>query len=217
MLALTFLAISLTISSNAPAKPASIGIFGWGGNATETVIDFTKNDLLLGSQDPIFWFLVPLFGLISVGVCVGLNYAALALTNLFHLPYKYLTARPLWVRVEDVRFVFLPASRVCYCIDCNSGRSTVPAFAASSPRRRIITTCILLFLVSTFIPYQFAYLDAVLVQLSTCIRALHLVRENVSLLYSHQQILSKQLIQTSPSPPAPTIIFTITPTPSSSL
>ena len=38
----------------------------------------------------------------------------------------------------------------------------------------------LLFLVSTFIPYQFAYLDAVLVQLSTCTRALRLVRETVS-------------------------------------
>ena len=105
---MTFLAISLTISSNAPAKPASVGFFGWGGNATEIVIDFTKNDLLLGSQDPIFWFLVPLFGLISVGVCVGLNYAALALTNIFYLPYKYLTARPLWVRVEDVRYVSIP-------------------------------------------------------------------------------------------------------------
>ena len=41
----------------------------------------------------------------------------------------------------------------------------------------------LLFLVSTFIPYQFAYLDAVLVQLSTCTRALRLVRETVSSLH----------------------------------
>lgn len=67
----------------------------------------------------------------------------------------------------------------------NSGRSIATAFAASSPRRRIITTCILLFLVSTFIPYQFAYLDAVLVQMSTCTRALRLVRASVRLLPSH--------------------------------
>ena len=103
ILALTFFAISLTISSTAPTKPASTGFFGWGGNATESAIDFTKNDLLLGSQDSIFWFLVPLFGLISVGACVGINYAALGLTNLFYLPYNYLTARPAWVRVEDIR------------------------------------------------------------------------------------------------------------------
>lgn len=163
LLALTFLAMGLTISSAAPSRPASTGWLGWGRNATESAIDFTKNDLLLGSQDPFFWFLVPLFGLISVGICVGVNYATLALTNLFYLPYNFLTARPAWVRVEDV-----------------SGRSVAPAFAASSPRRRIITTCILLFFVSTFIPYQFAYLDAVLVQLSTCTRALRLVRETRS-------------------------------------
>ena len=103
ILALTFFAISLTISSTAPAKPASTGFFGWGVNATESAIDFTKNDLLLGSQDSIFWFLVPLFGLISVGACVGINYAALGLTSLFDLPYSYLTARPAWVRIEDVK------------------------------------------------------------------------------------------------------------------
>lgn len=103
LLALTFFAISLTISSAEPAQPTSAGWFSWRRNITETAIDFTKNDLLLGSQDPIFWFLVPLFGLLSVGACVGVNYAALGLTNLFYLPYTYLTARPTWVRVEDFR------------------------------------------------------------------------------------------------------------------
>ena len=103
LLALTFLAMGLTMSSAAPAKPAPTGWLFWGGNATESVIDFTKNDLLLGSRDPIFWFLVPLFGLVSVGICVGVNYAALGLTNLFYLPYNFLAARPAWVRVEDVR------------------------------------------------------------------------------------------------------------------
>lgn len=95
--------MGLTISSAAPPRPVSTGWLGEGVNATESAIDFTKNDLLLGSQDPIFWFLVPLFGLISVGICVGVNYATLGLTNLFYLPYNFLTARPAWVRVEDVR------------------------------------------------------------------------------------------------------------------
>lgn len=98
------LAFSLSISGASRPKPASTGLFGQRGNATESAIDFTKNDLLLGSQDPFFWFLVPLFGLISVGICVLVNYAVLALTNIFYLPYNYLAARPAWVRVEDIRY-----------------------------------------------------------------------------------------------------------------
>ena len=74
-----------------------------GGNATESLTDFTKNDLLLGSQDPIFWFLVPLFGVISAGACILINFAALGVTHLFYLPYHYLTARPSWARMEDIR------------------------------------------------------------------------------------------------------------------
>ena len=103
MLLLALTLLGLTISSAAPPSPASTGWLGWGGNATESAIDFTKNDLLLGSQDPIFLLLVPLFGLMSVGICVGVNYAALGLTHIFYLPYNFLTARPAWVRVEDVR------------------------------------------------------------------------------------------------------------------
>lgn len=108
LLALTLL--GLTISSAALSRPSSTGWLGWGRNATESTIDFARNDLLLGSQDPIFLFLVPLFGLISVGICVGVNCASLALTNLFYLPYKYLTARPAWVRVEDVRYAEIQVS-----------------------------------------------------------------------------------------------------------
>ena len=113
VVALTFLAASLTISSTNSPTTASKGLFGWGGNATETAIDFTKNDLLLGSRDPIFWFLVPLFSLISVGICVCINYAALGLTNLFYFPYKFLTARPSWVRVEDVRYDYFHVISWC--------------------------------------------------------------------------------------------------------
>ena len=110
MLLLALTLLGLTISSAAPSRPTSTGWLGWDGNATDSAIDFTKNDLLLGSQDPIFLFLVPLFGLISVGICVGVNYASLGLTNLFYLPYNFLTARPAWVRVEDVRYAKHPRS-----------------------------------------------------------------------------------------------------------
>ena len=90
------------------------------------------------------------------------NYAALAITHLFSILYSWLSVKPAWLRNEDKR------------------RAMSPAFAPSTPRRRIFTTAILLFLVSTVIPYQFAYLVACLVQVATCTRALRFARETRS-------------------------------------
>jgi hypothetical protein len=157
--ALTCLSVSLAQASAAPPYSSSTGFWGWGGNATETQIDFTKNDLLVGSQDPFFWFMVPLIGLVCVGACVLVNYTALAITHLFSILCSFLSVKPAWLRNEDKR------------------RAMSPAFAPSTPRRRILTTAILLFLVSTVIPYQFAYLVACLVQIATCARALRFARE----------------------------------------
>ncbi|KAI9054996.1 hypothetical protein LZ554_002139 [Drepanopeziza brunnea f. sp. 'monogermtubi'] len=158
LLALTCLAVSFAHSSSAPSETTS-GFWGWRGNATETQVDFTKNDLLVGSPDPFFWFMVPFIGLVCVGVCVMMNYATLLLTHIFSIVYGWLSFKPAWLRNEDKR------------------RATSSAFAPSTPRRRILTTVILLFLVSTVIPYQFAYLVACLVQLATCTRALRFARE----------------------------------------
>lgn len=102
LLALTFLAISFSIASSAPPRPY---LFHWRSNATNTAIDFTKNDLLLGSQDPIFWFLVPLSGLISAGVCVLLNMAALGLTYLLTVLYSFSVLKTPWPRSDEGRFV----------------------------------------------------------------------------------------------------------------
>lgn len=157
--ALTCLSVSLAQASAAPPYSSSTGFWGWGGNVTETQIDFTKNDLLVGSQDPFFWFMVPLIGLVCVGACVLVNYTALAITHLFSILYSFLSVKPAWLRNEDKR------------------RAMSPAFAPSTPRRRILTTAILLFLVSTVMPYQFAYLVACLVQIATCARALRFARE----------------------------------------
>lgn len=210
LLPLTFLAIFLAISSSASFKPSSAGFFYWRGNATEFAIDFTKNDLLLGSQDPFFWFLIPLCGLVSTGFCVVINYVALGITWLFYIPYNLLTARPAWAKHEDGWFTILEHLPQPFTDQFNR-KSTVPGFAAGSPRRRIITTLVLLFMVSTFIPYQFAYLDACIVQLATCTRALRLARETVKLpplsTWSYSDIHSdRELI----------IISTITPIQSSS-
>ena len=159
LVALTCLSISLAQTSSAPPQATSGGFWGWRGNATESQIDFTKNDLLVGTQDPFFWFMVPLIGLVCVGACVMINYAALALTHMFSVMYGWLSIKPAWLRNDDRR------------------RTPYPAFAPSTPRRRLLTTTVLLFLVSTVIPYQFAYLVACLVQIATCTRALRFARE----------------------------------------
>jgi len=130
------------------------GLFTCTQVATETILDFTKNDLLLGSQDAFFWFLIPLFGVISIGVCVMLNYAALLLTHLFAMVYAWT------LRLSG---------------------STNSAFVVSSLRRRLVVTGILIVLVWTVIPYQFLFIVLCIAQLATCVRALSLARENVSL------------------------------------
>jgi len=159
LLALTCYSVSLAQTSSQPPQTPSNAFWDWRGNSTDNQIDFTQNDLLVGSQDPFFWFMVPLIGLVCVGVCVMINYAALALTHGLTSLFGFLTVKPAWLRNEDKR------------------RAVSPAFAPSTPRRRILTTAILLFLVSTVIPYQFAYLVACLVQIATCTRALRFARE----------------------------------------
>jgi glycosylphosphatidylinositol deacylase len=159
LMVFSVLSFSFASSSAAPQHPPDNGPLSWAANSTASVIDFKKNELLLGSQDPFFWFLVPFIGIICVGICVILNYAALSLMHVGCIIYSWTSTRPGWLRNGDKR------------------RATSPAFCPSSPRRRIVTTGILLFLVATFIPYQFAYLVACLVQIATCTRALRLARE----------------------------------------
>lgn len=101
LLALVFLAVSLAMVSSAPPKST---LFHWRGNATEAVVDYTKNDLLLGSQDPTFWFLVPLSGLLSAGVCVLVNYAALSLTYFISLLYSLIVPKLSWSKADDGRY-----------------------------------------------------------------------------------------------------------------
>ncbi|KAL8779291.1 MAG: hypothetical protein Q9213_007004 [Squamulea squamosa] len=161
-LALTVLGISLAASRTAPSIGTSTGWSNWGLNATESAIDYTKNDLLLGSQDPIFWFLMPLFGLLSASLCVIINCAALAVVSLLQLPFRVLNFQPLGRRHDHTK------------------KTSLPAFAASSPKRRIITASVLLLLVSTVVPYQFAYLVACIVQIATCVRAFRHTQENRS-------------------------------------
>ena len=101
--ALSLIAISLA-SVPDHAKPAIAGPLQWASNSNTTAMTFTKNDALLGSQDPFFWFLVPLFGIVSAGVCVLVNYAALAIIHILSFFYSVLTAKPAWIRNDDRRY-----------------------------------------------------------------------------------------------------------------
>jgi hypothetical protein len=98
LLAMSLLASSLATSTTMPAGDDP---FHWATNSTETPIDFTKNDLLLGSQDAFFWFLVPLFGLISVGVCVLLNYVSLLLLHILSFVYGLWNSKSGYIRRDD--------------------------------------------------------------------------------------------------------------------
>jgi hypothetical protein len=102
LLAMSFLASSLATSSHSPTS--STGLFHWSSNGTESAIDFTKNDLLLGSQDSFFWFLVPLFGVIAIGICIALNYVVLAIVHILAIGSGLFVRKPAYIRIDDKRY-----------------------------------------------------------------------------------------------------------------
>lgn len=127
---------------------------------TNETIDYKQNDLLLGSPDAFFWFLVPLCGLISVGVCVLLNYLVLGLLHGFSF----------------VLTLFRPSTAYVKVVDSEKEKTSVTTMT-NTPKRRLINTIILLVLVATIIPYPFAYVVACLVQFATATKALRDARE----------------------------------------
>lgn len=153
VVALTFLATSYSRASQALSSP---GVLGWSNAATETPIDYTVNDLVLGSQDPFFWFLVPLFGLISIGICIALNYAILTIIHISSIVYLAV----MKMRYKDGKHLNV--------------------FADTSLRKRLITTSVLLLLASTIIPHQFVFMVLCCVQIATCVRVLSVAIETVS-------------------------------------
>ncbi|KAI0161644.1 PGAP1-domain-containing protein [Hypoxylon sp. FL1284] len=152
LLSMTLLSLSMGQSSSTGSKSL------WPWQNSTAAINFAQNDLLVGTSDPFFWFLIPMIGVISVGVCISLHYVALLLTWMLSTVYGLLFSRPVSQQHEKKRGV-------------------PPTFAPSSPRRRLITAGVLLFLVSTFTPYQFAYVVVCLVQLSTAVRAHRFARD----------------------------------------
>jgi GPI inositol-deacylase len=151
-LALPVLFLSMTFFATAFSTAGSVTHESSLAANNGTGINYASNDLLLGSQDSFFWFLVPLAGLISIGVCAILNYLVLAII------YVLCFASTLFAKSPKP--------------DDSKKASLTPIYNPSSPRRRIINTSILLLLVATVIPYPFAFLVACIVQLATCTRAL---------------------------------------------
>ncbi|TKA30091.1 hypothetical protein B0A50_02810 [Salinomyces thailandicus] len=154
--ALTFLSVAL---SKATQGPWARRWFSHSTSTSKSSIDFTVNDLMLGTSDPFFWFLVPLFGVISVGVCIAGNYLVLTIMEL--LAFIYGRMRSLVAKPDDVR-------------------RAAASLATTSPQQRVITTSVLLLLVMTVVPYQFAYLVLCIVQIATCMRALRVARETAT-------------------------------------
>ncbi|CAJ2513758.1 Uu.00g018770.m01.CDS01 [Anthostomella pinea] len=160
-LSLTFLSLSMGQSSSSEHR----GLWLW-RNSTSAAA-FAQNDLLVGTTDPFFWFLIPMISIICIGACVVVHYMALILISVLSALYGWVFARTV-VRQDDKKQPQSPK------------HVPSPIFTPASPQRRVITTGILLLLVSTFIPYQFAYVVACLVQLSTSVRAHRAACETVS-------------------------------------
>jgi glycosylphosphatidylinositol deacylase len=152
--ALTFLSITMASAQYQASKRLSPDDAPQSDNA---FLDNANNELLLGSDDPFFWFLVPLFGLMCTAICVAINYVALLLIYTIATIYALISSSKL----QDA-----------------DGRRTPGAFAVTSTRRRVITTLILLSLVSTVIPYHFAYVVLCIVQVATCVRGFRLAKES---------------------------------------
>ncbi|KAF2034280.1 PGAP1-domain-containing protein [Setomelanomma holmii] len=151
--ALTFLSITMASAKHrSDQQPPQ----AHPGNFT-TFIENANHQLLLGSDDPFFWFLVPLFGVMCVALCVAINYVTLLLTYILALVYSLVRSSRLQTA---------------------EGQRTPVTFAVTPIKQRVITTLILLSLVSTVIPYHFAYALLCIVQVATCVRGFRLAKES---------------------------------------
>ncbi|KAI0142776.1 GPI inositol-deacylase [Xylariaceae sp. FL1272] len=161
LLSITFLSLSIGQSGSVDYRDL------WPWRNSTTLTQFAQNDLLIGTTDSFFWFLIPMIGIVCIGVCVVMHYSALVLVSLFGLIHTYAFARRF--TVDDKKD------------DSLSKYAMTSGFVPTSPRQRLLIIGVFLLLVSTIIPYQFAYVIACVVQLTTCVRAWCVARETPSL------------------------------------
>ncbi|KAI1324969.1 GPI inositol-deacylase [Xylariaceae sp. FL0255] len=160
LLSMTFLSLSIGQSGSADYRTF------WPWRNSQYMAEVGQNDLLVGTTDPFFWFLIPMIGIVCIGACVVLHYMALTLISLLGIAYGWVFAHRI---PSDEKKTDLVTKAI-----------QVQIFTPASSRRRLFATATLLFLVSTVIPYQFAYVIACLMQLYASIRASCAARENPS-------------------------------------
>lgn len=99
---LSLLAVSLSFAKSEQdnRSPILSPLSKSSGEQPLTSMDFAKNDLLVGLQDPFFWFLSPLFALIAVGVCVVLNYGAMLGLHTLMIICSLFSKWPSWLGSE---------------------------------------------------------------------------------------------------------------------
>ncbi|RDA85600.1 hypothetical protein CP532_0902 [Ophiocordyceps camponoti-leonardi (nom. inval.)] len=170
------LLLCLTLLPSSVGLSSIVGMF-WkrqGSAQLAAGSSFHRNDLLIGTEDLLFCLLIPLIGIVSVGVCMMLHCVMVCFTRalslllgLFHGASQF-----------ELRQPSSSSSSAC-CSSSSSSSSPSSSSSSSSPSssspstsgRRIVFSGLLLLLVSTFIPYQFAYVVACLVQVFTVARA----------------------------------------------
>ena len=166
-----------------------------------------RNDMLLGLREPFLWFLAPLFVLVCVGVAVFVSKISfvtiVAITALWNrvpsFPWvgamQWLERNAPWLAgvfrwfgsywASDSKYITPMADanrRTAY----NSGNVA----ASSRTKRRILVTLVLLLIVATVVPFQFAYVVACVVQFSSCIKAMNRTNDVLS---SHYHDLTQQV------------------------
>ncbi|KAG0287304.1 GPI inositol deacylase [Linnemannia gamsii] len=110
-------------------------------------------DALLGSNDTFFWFLAPVFFQVAIGIVILIW---TILNGLVRSTAAILT----FVSKRGARFVIGKAI------------GNMLSKRSRGVRRRVITTIVLFIMVATFVPYQFAFVVAVLVHIVSCVRSL---------------------------------------------
>ncbi|KAG0319318.1 GPI inositol deacylase [Dissophora globulifera] len=118
-------------------------------------------DALLGGNDTFFWFLAPVFFQIAIGIVILIW---IILNGLVRGVAGLLT----FVSKKGGRFMIGKAI------------GNMLSKRSRGVRRRIITTIILFIMVATFVPYQFAFVVAVLVHIVSCVRSLLIAQASTS-------------------------------------
>ncbi|ORZ15985.1 PGAP1-like protein-domain-containing protein [Lobosporangium transversale] len=111
---------------------------------------FRFRDALLGANDTFFWFLAPLFFQIAIGIVIV-----------------------IWIALNGlVRSIAASLMFVSRRYNVSKAIGNMLMKRSRAIRRRVITTIILFIMVATFVPYQFAFVVAVLVHIVSCVRSL---------------------------------------------